>query len=52
MNEISASKFVKWKYENIVLNIRKLYFIIIIVLSRNMIKSRMFGALKLFSGIG
>jgi len=51
MNEMSASKFVKWKYENIVLNIKKMYFIIISVLSSNMIKSRMFGALKLFSNI-
>jgi len=51
MNEISASKFVNRKYENIVLNIRTMYFIIISVLSSNMIKSRKFGALKLFSSI-
>jgi hypothetical protein len=52
MNEVCASKFVKWKYKNIVLNIRKMYFTIIPVLSSNMMKSRMFGALKLFSDIG
>jgi hypothetical protein len=49
---MSTSTFIKWEYENIVLNIRKMYFIIISVLSSSMIKSRTFGGLKLFSSIG
>jgi len=49
---MTENTLVRRKYENIVLNIRKMYFIIISVFGSSMIKSRMFGALKLFSSIG